>query len=137
MRAKTFVTGLLASLAFWAFPTIAGAQSDSDVFAIIDALRPVAASIVVDGDDADWGAIPRYVDPSADVPASPSLEIVASAIAPLEQEMLVWIETAVAPATGMTLGVLVDLVTNPNLDIRIDLDTVGSDHCLTVAEKYG
>jgi hypothetical protein len=56
MRAKTFVTGLLATLALWLSPSIAGAQSDSDVFSLVDALQPIATSIVVDGDDADWGA---------------------------------------------------------------------------------
>ena len=52
-------------LGLGAGPPSARAQSDADIHARIDAWRPLAAAIVVDGDDADWAACPASRTPPA------------------------------------------------------------------------
>jgi len=54
----------------WLLPVfVAGgarAADDAAIYALIDTLKPVAEAITIDGDPADWGAIPAFADPSGD-----------------------------------------------------------------------
>src|SRR5262249_42288123 len=72
----------------------ATAANDADIYAQIDALRPVAESITVDGNPADWGAIPAFADPSGDAGGDPSRDVTSVRIAPTANALYVLIQTA-------------------------------------------
>jgi len=63
MRRARWIAGWLPLLA-------ARAADDAAIYALIDSLKPTAEAIVVDGNPADWGAIPAFPDPSGDAGAA-------------------------------------------------------------------
>src|SRR5262245_40743839 len=71
---------------------------DAPVFAKIEALRPVASAIVIDGNASDWGAIPSLSDAN-EVGLPPSLDITSVAIAPQADSLVVRIATKGTPST--------------------------------------
>ncbi|MGH7290375.1 MAG: hypothetical protein ACREJT_04145, partial [Myxococcota bacterium] len=99
-----------------------GPIGDAPVFARIEALRPVAAAIAIDGNGGDWGAVPSLPDPTGDAGGDPSRDIVGVAIAPLADSLLVRIETAGPPSTQpLAFWLDVDFMGQEPLDIEIGL----------------
>jgi len=95
---------------------------DGPVFARIEALRPVAAAIAIDGDGSDWGAIPTFSDPVGDAGGDSSRDITSFAIAPLADALLVEITTASAPSTGdLAFWLDIDYMGQEPLDLEIGL----------------
>ena len=102
------------------------AASDADVHALIDTLKPVAEAIVIDGDGSDWGAIPTFSDPLGDAPSDAN-DIVGVAIAPLEDELLVRIDTAGTPPTGRWFWITFDFLGQQNLDVKMSFNPFFAD----------
>ena len=99
-----------------------GPIGDAPVFARIDALRPVAAAIAIDGNGADWGAIPDFPDPAGDAGGDASRDITGVAIAPLADSLLVRITTAGPPSTyDLAFWLDVDFMGQEPLDLEIGL----------------
>lgn len=99
-----------------------GPIGDAPVFARIEALRPVAAAIAIDGDGADWGAIPNLPDPSGDAGGDASRDITHVSIAPLDDALLVRIETAGPPSTfDLAFWLYVDFMGQEWLDLELGL----------------
>ena len=88
----------------WLLPALvasaASAADDADIHALIDTLKPVAEAITVDGNPADWGAIPAFPDPSGDSGGDPSRDITSVRIAPTSSALAILIQTAGAPSTA-------------------------------------
>src|SRR5262249_32247494 len=92
------------------------------VFAKIEALRPVAAALTIDGDGADWGAIPSLPDPAGDAGGDGSRDITGLAIAPLADSLAVRITTAAPPSTyPPSFWLYVDDVAAERVDLEIGL----------------
>ncbi len=99
-----------------------GPIGDAPVFARIEALRPVAAAIAIDGDGSDWGAIPELPDPAGDASGDLSRDIAGVSIAPLDDALLVRIRTAGAPSTDdLAFWLYVDFMGQQFLDLEIGL----------------
>lgn len=79
---------LLACIGLWVERAPAASPDDARIFAQIDALLPIAAGIVVDGDCSDWGAIPVLPDPAGDAGGDAARDITGVAIAALEAAIL-------------------------------------------------
>src|SRR5688572_31131119 len=77
----------------------ADAADDAAIHALIDSLKPVAEAITVDGNPADWGAIPAFPDPSGDS-GDASRDIASVRIAPTSSGLAILIQTAGAPSTA-------------------------------------
>ncbi|MCZ6918574.1 MAG: peptidoglycan DD-metalloendopeptidase family protein [Gemmatimonadetes bacterium] len=77
---------------------ISDAAGDASVYALIDRLRPIANRIVLDGRGADWAGIPAFADASGDAGGDPSRDIVETAIAARDNDLLVRIATLGAPS---------------------------------------
>lgn len=115
----------------------ASAAGDADMYALIDALRPVAEAITVDGNPADWGAIPAFSDPSGDSGGDSSRDITSVRIAPTASALHVLIETAGAPsAGGYAFWIRFDFMGEQYPDVELALDAVGPDG-LTYFEETG
>jgi len=106
--AKPRRTLLLACALLGAPSGAARAQGDAAVFARIEALRPVAAAIAIDGSCADWAAIPELPDPSGDAGGDASRDITGVALAPQADALAVKLETA-GPPSGADLAFWLDL----------------------------
>ncbi len=118
---------------------LAAAQTpgtDAFIFATIDAHRPIAEAILVDGLAGDWSGLPVYGDVDGDVGSAP-LDIVGTAIAALDQEVLVRIETsATSSVTPYAFGILLDLGgDSPAPQIQLALDPVGGAHLLNTLDE--
>lgn len=114
----------------------AAAQTDADVYALIDQLRPAAESITIDGDAADWAAFPIFPDTAIDdVPGDPGREILSAAVAPLDQELLLLAELAGTPLAGAVYSVSWDFTSGPTPDVQIVLDTTTGLHQLLVFDE--
>ncbi len=101
----------------------AGSPDDAQVFARIDALRPVAAAVVVDGDCADWGAIPLLADPAGDAAGDASRDVTGLSIAPLDDALLVRIELAGVPPPGaQDVWIEIDYRRQQFWDLKLSLD---------------
>jgi murein DD-endopeptidase MepM/ murein hydrolase activator NlpD len=109
-------------------------SSDAEILTLVDTLRPIAMNIDVDTDGSDWATIPIYPDAADDIgPADPSREIVATAIAPLDQEVLVLVRTAGAPSqTDDEIAIALDLLGGPLMDVAISLRPSSGLHHLTL-----
>src|SRR5206468_11156678 len=77
-RRARWIVGLLPVFT----ASAAGGDSDADIYALIDALKPVAEAITVDDNPADWGAIPAFADPSGDAGGDGSRDVTSVRIAP-------------------------------------------------------
>src|SRR5262245_2026173 len=107
-----------------------GPIGDAPVFARIEALRPVAAAVTIDGNAAHWGATPTSVDPAGAAGGDGSRDIVATAIAPLADALLVRIETAAPPSTyDLSFWLYVDFAGQEPIELEIGL-YVGFDDIL-------
>lgn len=129
--------GLLALTSAALAPTARanGPIGDAPAFARIEALRPVAAAIAIDGNGADWGAIPVLPDPPGDAGGDGSRDITGVAIAPLADALLVRIETVAAPSTeDLAFWLDIDFVGQEPLDIEIGLYAVFPDILWTYPE---
>ncbi len=99
------------------------AAADAGVYAQIDALAAVAAAISIDGNGADWGAIPTFADPVGDAGANPGEDITGLAIAPRGDALLLRIDTAgPPPATGRVFWVVFDFAGQQHLDVKISFN---------------
>src|SRR5688572_7967759 len=78
----------------------ADAADDAAIHALIDSLRPVAQAIVVDGNPADWGAIPAFPDPSGDASGNAARDITSVRIAPTSSALAILVQTAGAPSAS-------------------------------------
>src|SRR5207344_492003 len=88
----------------------------------IEALRPVAAALAIDGNGADWGAIPSLPDPAGDAGGDGSRDITSLAIAPLADSLAVRITTAAPPSTyDLAFWLYVDYVGFERVDLEIGL----------------
>ena len=102
-----------------AAPPVVG---DAPVFARIEALRPVAEAIAIDGTGADWGAIPSSADPAGDAGGDGSRDITDVAIAPLADSLLVRITTLAPPSTyDLSFWLYVDFMGQETVDLELGL----------------
>lgn len=86
----------------------------------IERVRQIASKIKIDGKADDWEGIPTFSDPEGDAGGDPSRDIVKTAIAPLENELLVLIATAGKPSkSNFAFGILWDFVGSPAPDAQI------------------
>lgn len=119
-RALAFVVGVAVGVA--ALARANGPVGDGPVFAKIDALRPVATTLAIDGNGADWGAIPSLPDPAGDAGGDGSRDILGLAIAPLADGLAVRITTAATPSTfDLSFWLYVDYVGRELVDLEIGL----------------
>jgi len=109
---------------------------DANVYGLIDALRPAAQALSVDGDPADWNAFPSLSDAPDDVPSDPGREVLSSAVAPLDQELLVLIELAGSPS-GDSYELEWDFRKGPLADVRISFDTNTGDQTVEGFDDLG
>lgn len=96
MRSGWVLLGLGVGLV-WAERALAGAYGDQNAFDRIEAARPVAAAIEIDGEDEDWAGIPAFSDPAGDAQGESARDIRSVSIAPTEDALLVRIATEAAP----------------------------------------
>ena len=95
-----------------------GPVGDAPVYAKIEALRPVAAALAIDGDGADWGAIPSLPDPNGDAGGDGSRDITGLAIAPLVDSLAVRITTAAPPSTyDLSFWLYIDYMGREQVDL--------------------
>ena len=131
LRTLALVLALLLSA------TPAPAQTDADIFALIDTYRGLAAGIVIDGDPADWSALPSRTDAS-ELPGDPARDLIDFAIAPLESELRVLAQVAGTPLTAAsTYTVTFDYTGGPRADIHVSLDPIPGIHGLTAFDDFG
>jgi hypothetical protein len=98
-----------------------GPVGDAPVFAKIEALRPVAAAIAIDGNGSDWGAIPSLSDAN-EAGLDAGLDITAVAIAPQADSLVVRIATKGAPSTfDLAFWLYVDYLGQERVDLEIGL----------------
>ncbi|HXZ86708.1 MAG TPA: M23 family metallopeptidase [Myxococcota bacterium] len=98
------------------------AYGDQATFERIEALRPVAAAIAIDGSDADWAGIPALADPAGDAGSFADRDITSVSIAPLDDALLVRIATAAPPASdGVVFWLEIDYRGEKALDLQIGL----------------
>ena len=95
-RAVGFWIALLVVFAL--SPALEAQTGDGPVFALIDATKPIAEAVTVDGLEADWSGIPAFPDPPGDARGDGSRDIRSVAIAPLSDAWLVRIETRAPPS---------------------------------------
>lgn len=96
--------------------------TDQDIYTLIDATRPIAEAVVIDGQGADWAGIPTFSGPTGDAGGDDSRDITGVSIAPLEDALLVRIETAGSPASlGVDFWIHVDFLGQQWLDLEIGL----------------
>ncbi|MGH0029701.1 MAG: hypothetical protein ACQGVC_07915, partial [Myxococcota bacterium] len=111
---------------FVVLPLAAHAAGDADVFATIDAWRAIAEApspIVVDGDGSDWGAIHTFADPVGDAGGDPTRDITGVAIAPLDDALLIRIDTdGTPPSTGRVFWILFDFLGQQFFDVKISFN---------------
>lgn len=118
-----FVVALLSSSAF--------AQTDDDVKARIEQVATAADAIVIDGASNDWAAIPMLPDSPVDSRGGAERDIVAVAIAPRADDLLILIETDGMPsAIPNEFVVNLDMMGSPDVDFMIG---IGADGKSTVS----
>ena len=106
----------------------AGAADDAAIYALIDSLKPTAEAIVVDGNPADWGAIPAFPDPSGDAGGDPSRDIANVRIAPTANALYVLIQTAGTPASAdWAFWIRVDFMNEQYNDVELAINPSGND----------
>src|SRR5258706_15288975 len=106
----------------------AAAANDADVYALIDTLKPVAEAITVDGNPADWGAIPAFPDPSGDAGGDPSRDITSVRIAPTANALYVLIQTAGPPSTAdWAFWIRFDFLNEQWNDVELAINHSGAD----------
>jgi hypothetical protein len=93
-------TALLVSTPAPAQPTPTGSVSPADepVLRLIRRIRQAAPAITIDGRSDDWGPVPLIPDDTADEPGDPSRNISGVAVLPLDEALLVRIETTGPPS---------------------------------------
>ena len=117
----------------WLLPVLvassARAADEAAIHALIDTLKPVAEAITIDGDPADWGAIPAFPDdPPDDAGGDSSRDITSVRIAPTASALAILIQTAGAPSmAGYAFWVRIDFMGEQHADLELALDTVGPD----------
>jgi hypothetical protein len=125
----------------WLVPALlapaASAVNDADIHALIDTLRPVAEAIVVDGNPADWGAIPAFPDPSGDATGDATRDITSVRVAPTANALYVLIQTAGSPSTAdWAFWIRFDFLGWQFNDIELAINHGGDDY-LTWAPEGG
>lgn len=119
------------------FATTSRAATDAEILDLIDALRPTAESVVIDGDLSDWGAVPFYDDPIGDAGADPNFDFSSFAIAPVTNGILFAVETVgSAPAVG-SFVVGLEFARGPRPDLEIAIAPSGNVHAMTVFDNNG
>ncbi len=128
---------LLIGFPFFLCVSRAWAASDAEILLLIDALRPTAEAITVDGDLSDWGAIPFFDDPTGDAGADPAYDITSISFAPVSDGLFVAVETVgTLPALeGFVVGL--DFARGPRADFEIELDPASGIHTLTIFDDFG
>ena len=115
----------------------ASAQTDADIYAAIDAFRPIAENLVIDGAPGDWIGLPAQPD-ALELPGDPARDIVSVAIAPLEQELALIAELAGTPLSAAgTYGLFIDFARGPRQEVVITLDAGTGVHGLVVFDDLG
>ena len=106
----------------------ADAADDAAIHALIDSLKPVAEAIAVDGNPADWGAIPAFPDPSGDAAGDPSRDITSVRVAPTANALYVLIQTASAPASAdWAFWIRIDFMNEQFDDVELAINPSGAD----------
>jgi hypothetical protein len=119
--------GFAGLLLLWAAQP-AGAVDDAAIYALIDTLRPTAEAITVDGNPADWGAIPAFADPSGDAGGDPLRDITRVRIAPTANALYVLIQTAGAPSTDdWAFWIRIDFTGEQFYDVELAINDSGND----------
>jgi len=107
------------------------AQSNEDVRRAIEKTAAIADRIVVDGRTDDWNGILKLSDSPVDSRGGAQREIVAVAIAPRANDLLILIETEEPPSdTPHEFLVNIDLLGNPTHDVLL---AIGVDRKSTIA----
>lgn len=107
--------------------TVSVAQTDADVRARIDQVAAAADRIVIDGESNDWAAIPMLTDSPVDGRGGANRDIVAVAIAPCADDLLILIETDEPPSTTPNeFFVNIDLLGSPNHDFLLGIGANGT-----------
>jgi murein DD-endopeptidase MepM/ murein hydrolase activator NlpD len=95
---------------------------DAPAYALIETLRPLAAAIAIDGQDADWAGIPAFPDASGDAGGDATRDITSVSIAPTDDALRVRIATAGAPSTvDLAFWLYVDFVAQERIDLELGL----------------
>jgi hypothetical protein len=116
-RTSFVAAALLAALATGAGDEV---RTDAAVFKKIESLRARAAKIKVDGRGGDWEGFPFFGDRDLPGFTDPSLNIRRVAIAPLEDDLLVLLETVGTPSrSSLAFGLDIDFLGRSGRDVRI------------------
>jgi hypothetical protein len=95
-------------------PGVVLANEEQRIFDLIAEVRGIASSVVIDGFAGDWQGVPRFSDPSADHQGLVDLR--AAAIAPMDDALLLLIESVPSPSSGELIFV-VDYTSEPGFDL--------------------
>jgi hypothetical protein len=79
-------------------PTPSADSTDGPVLRLIQRIRDAAPAISVDGRGDDWGPVPLIADATGDAAGDPSRDITGVAVLPLDDALLVRVETAGPPS---------------------------------------
>ena len=121
--AATAASLLLASLASGAAE---GPSPDAAIRKRIDALRARAANLKADGKKGDWEGFPVFEDYDPPGALDPALDIRRVALAPLDDELHVLIETAGPPSRApLAFGVDIDFRGRSGRDVSIQFGAGG------------
>lgn len=108
-------------------PSAAAAADDAAIWALIDALKPTAEAIAIDGNPADWGAIPAFPDPSGDA-GDASRDITSVRIAPTANALAVLIQTAGTPSSAdWAFWIRIDFMNEQYDDVELAIHPSGND----------
>ncbi len=109
------------------FHAIAFAQTDDDIRVKIEHVANLANAVVIDGQPQDWAGIPRLTDSPVDGRSGARRDIVAVAIAPRADDLLILIETEEPPPpTPHEFLVNIDLLGDPGYDFLLGIGENGT-----------
>jgi len=105
-------------------------RTDAAVVKRLEGVRARASRIKVDGKGKDWDGIPSFEDKDPPGFTDASLDIRRAAIAPLEDELLVLIETAATPSRSpLAFGLDIDFLGRSGRDASLQF---GANEALEV-----
>lgn len=118
-------------------PPTAQTSDIKAVFQRIDQARQAAEKIRVDGRARDWQGIPEMADPAGDGGEDTSRDLVAAAIAPLQNGLLVMLRTAEKPSTvRFSFYLVFDLVGQDGDDFLLELQPAREAPSLRLYDEH-
>ncbi len=110
----------LAAAALLAVAPLEDPGPDAAVMKRIESVRVRAARIQVDGKGRDWEGVPSFEDRDPPGFTDPGLDIRRAAVAPLEDDLLVRIETAGPPSRSpLAFGIDIDFLGRSGRDASV------------------